>query len=81
MCTSLARDSIASIRISFTSRMTEASCAISESSEPSVSISLEQLDVVVVFGRGHQAVDRFAADAQVLLDELGDFVARRRAPA
>jgi hypothetical protein len=35
MCTSLARVSIASSRISFTSRMTDASWAISESSEPS----------------------------------------------
>ena len=39
MWTSLARVSMASSRISFTSRTTEASWAISDSSEPSVSIS------------------------------------------
>ena len=71
MCTSLARDSIASSRISFTSRTTEASWASSESSAVDVDL-VEQLDVLFVL-QGHQAVDRLAADAEVGLDQLGDF--------
>ena len=76
MCTSLARDSIASIRISFTSRMTEASWASSESSPIDVDL-VEKLDVLLVL-LGHQVVDRLAADAEVGLDLPGDLLALRQ---
>ena len=75
MCTSLARASIASSRISLTSRTTDASCAISDSSEPSVSMSPSSSTPSSSSAGGHQAIDRFAADAEVLLDQLGDLVA------
>ena len=73
MCTSLARDSIASSRISFTSRMTDASWASSRQLAVDVDL-VEQLDVLFVL-QGHQVVDRFAADAQVGLDLPGDLLA------
>ena len=73
MCTSLARSSMASSRISFTSLTTEGSWA---SSESSASCRLGfQIEAVVVAALGQQAVDRLAADAQVRLDALGDFLA------
>ena len=75
MCTSLARDSIASSRISFTSRTTDASWAISDSSEPSVSMSLSSSTSSSSSACGQQAVDRLAADAEVRLDQPGDLVA------
>ena len=60
------RVSIASIRISLTSRITDASCASSESSE-STSISSSSCDVFFFLQR-EQVVDRLAADAQVGFD-------------
>ena len=66
---------MASSRISFTSRTTEASWAISDSSEPSVSMPSSSSTSSSSERLGHQALDRLAADAQVLLDQLGDLVA------
>ena len=74
MWTSLARASIASTRISFTSRTTDASCASAAAPSRRRSSS-SSLDVFLVL-LGEQAFDRLAADAEVRLDQPGDLLAR-----
>ena len=50
--------------------------ALGPASESSASsLPSSQIDTFVVAALGQQAVDRFAADAQVRLDPLGDFLA------